>query len=398
MDEQDKIIHDADVEITNDVDITQEEVDQEEQKITEESPITEAEKVQQPEKSDGKAEDKKEQEEPTTEEGGNAGEEIPDGDKVPGDGPNQAEIPDEKEEKVDKEEDQEDLDTGVKTDSTVQDDAKEIVDEVVDQTDTAPARTAEDLLAEIEDLKFEKETQELINNFSELVETQRAEYNRFQNDLENKIRETLTRFGIPANVDIDELKEVDPGKYQMLENVIRNAQLLDKEVTAQIKEPIIKASEDIVFRVAGAHMKKYGLTQDQYREAAATFVNIMNEVGIKDLKDDLKNKAELAVARAKMLIQDVKEPVKEVKKEIKETAKEPKQVAKKVDKKLDDYTKGLNPGTVGGAAEVNEANVMDLYFSKQGNERVAFLQKHKDLIMDQLKKKGMPYSDNKKRW
>lgn len=388
MDEQDKIV--------NETDITQEEIDQEEQKITEEFPITEAEKVQQPEESDGKIEDTKEQEKPHAEEGGDAGEEIPKGDK-------QDEVSDEKEEKVDQEDNPsdgciEDLDTGVQTESTVQDDAKEIVDEVVDQTDTAPARTAEDLLAEIEDLKFEKETQEQINNFSKIVETQRAEYQRFQNDLENKVKETLTKFGIPLNVDIEELKEVDPGKYQMLENVIKNAQLLDKEVTAKIKEPIVRASEDIVFRVAGAHMKKYGLTQDQYKEAAATFVNIMNEVGIKDLGDDLKNKAELAVARAKMLIQDTKEAVKETKKDVKEIVKETKQVVKETGKKLNDYTKSLNPGTVGGAAEVNEANVMDLYFSKQGNERVAFLQKHKDLIMDQLKKKGMPYSDNRKRW
>ena len=388
MDEQDKI--------TNETDITQEEIDQEEQKITEEFPITEAEKVQQPEESDGEAEDTKEQEEPTTKEGGDAGEEISARDKqkeIPK-GNQQAEIPDKKEGK----ELEEDLDAGVQTDSTVQDDAKEIVDEVVDQTDTAPARTAEDLLAEIEDLKVEKETQEQINNFSKIVETQRAEYQRFQNDLENKVKETLTKFGIPLNVDIEELKEVDPGKYQMLENVIKNAQLLDKEVTAKIKEPIVRASEDIVFRVAGAHMKKYGLTQDQYKEAAATFVNIMNEVGIKDLGDDLKNKAELAVARAKMLIKETKEAVKETKKDIEEIVKETKQVVKETGKKLDDYTKSLNPGTVGGAAEVNEVNVMDLYFSKQGNERVAFLQKHKDLIMDQLKKKGMPYSDNRKRW
>ena len=369
--------------------INQEEIDQEEQNITEEFPIAKAEKVQQPEELNGKVEDTEEQKEPTPEEGGDGGEEIPEGDQ-------QAEVPDEKEEQVEQE--KEDPDTEVETDSTVQDDAKEIVDEVVDQTDTAPARTAEDLLAEIEDLKFEKETQEQINNFSKIVETQRAEYQRFQNDLENKVKETLNRFGIPLDVNIEELKEVDPGKYHMLENVIRNAQLLDREVTAQLKEPIVKASEDIVFRVAGAHMKKYGLTQDQYREAAATFVNIMNEVGIKDLKDDLKNKAELAVARAKMLIQETKEAVKETKKDVKEIVKETKQVVKETGKKIDDYTKGLNPGTVGGAAEVNEANVMDLYFSKQGNERVAFLQKHKDLIMDQLKKKGMPYSDNKKRW
>ena len=368
--------------------INQEEVDQEEQKITEEFPITEAEEIQQPEESDSKTEDTEEKEETTAEEGGDAGEEISERDKQ-----EQTEEQNEKEE-IDKE----DTDTEIQTDSTVQDDAKEIVDEVVDQTDTAPARTPEDLLAEIEDLKFEKETQEQINNFSKIVETQRAEYQRFQNDLENKVRETLTRFGIPLDADIDELKEVDPGKYQMLENVIRNAQLLDREVTAQIKEPIVRASEDIVFRVAGAHMKKYNLTQDQYKEAAATFVNIMNEVGIKDLGDDLKNKAELAVARAKMLIQETKEAVKETKKDVKEIVEETKQVVKETGKKLDDYTKSLNPGTVGGAAEVNEANVMDLYFSKQGNDRVAFLQKHKDLIMDQIKKKGMPYSDNKKRW
>lgn len=387
MDEQDKIIRDTDVEMTKD-DITQEEIDQEEQKITEEFPIAKAEKVQQPEESDGEVEDTNEQGETTAEDGGDSGEETTSGDE-------QEEILSEKEEKIDKEDD---LEAGAQTDSTVQDDAKEIVDEVVDQTDTAPTRTAEDLLAEIEDLKFEKETQEQINNFSRIVETQRAEYQRFQTDLENKVKETLTKFGIPLDVDIEELKEVDPGKYQMLENVIKNAQLLDREVTAQIKEPIVRASEDIVFRVAGAHMKKYGLTQDQYKEAAATFVNIMNEVGIKDLGDDLKNKAELAVARAKMLIKETKEAVKETKKDVNEIVKETKQVVKETGKKIDDYTKSLNPGTVGGAAEVNEANVMDLYFSKQGNERVAFLQKHKDLIMDQLKKKGMPYSDNKKRW
>lgn len=380
MDEQDKIV--------NETDITQEEIDQEEQKITEEFPITEAETVQQPEESDGKIEDAKEQEEPHAEEGGDAGKEISEGDK-------QNEIPDEKEEKVDQ---KEDLDAEVKTDSTVQDDAKEIVDEVVDQTDAAPTRTAEDLLAEIEDLKFERETQEQINNFSKLVEAQRTEYQRFQNDLENKVRETLDRFGIPLNVDIKELEEVDPGKYHMLENVIRNAQLLDREVTAQIKEPIIRASEDIVFRIAGAHMKKYGLTQNQYKEAAATFVSIMNEVGIKNLGDDLKNKAELAVARAKMLIKEIEDNTEGIKKDTKEVTKEAEQVTKKVNKKLDDYTRGLNPGTVGGAAEVNESNVMDLYFSKQGNERVAFLQKHKDLIMGQLKKNGMPYSDNRKKW
>lgn len=387
MDEQDKIIRDTDVEMTKD-DITQEEIDQEEQKITEEFPIAKAEKVQQPEESDGEVEDTNEQGETTAEDGGDSGEETTSGDE-------QEEILSEKEEKIDKEDD---LEAGAQTDSTVQDDAKEIVDEVVDQTDTAPTRTAEDLLAEIEDLKFEKETQEQINNFSRIVETQRAEYQRFQTDLENKVKETLTKFGIPLDVDIEELKEVDPGKYQMLENVIKNAQLLDREVTAQIKKPIVRASEDIVFRVAGAHMKKYGLTQDQYKEAAATFVNIMNEVGIKDLGDDLKNKAELAVARAKMLIKETKEAVKETKKDVNEIVKETKQVVKETGKKIDDYTKSLNPGTVGGAAEVNEANVMDLYFSKQGNERVAFLQKHKDLIMDQLKKKGMPYSDNKKRW
>lgn len=387
MDEQDKIVQG---------DITQEEIDQEEQKITEEFPITETEKIQQSEESDSKIEDTKEQEKTATEDGGDVGEEISARDQ-------QAEMPDEKEEKVDKEDNPsdgciEDLDTKVETDSTVQDDAKEIVDEVVDQSDAAPARTAEDLLAEIEDLKFERETQEQINNFSKLVENQRAEYQMFQNDLENKVRETLTKFGIPLNVDIEELKEVDPGKYHMLENVIRNAQLLDKEVTAQIKEPIVRASEDIVFRVAGAHMKKYGLTQDQYKEAAATFVGIMNEVGIKDLGDDLKNKAELAVARAKMLIKETEDHTKETKKDTKETVKETEQVSKKVNKKIDNYTKGLNPGTVGGAAEVNESNVMDLYFSKQGNERVAFLQKHKDLIMGQLKKNGMPYSDNRKKW
>ena len=41
---------------------------------------------------------------------------------------------------------------------------------------------------------------------------------------------------------------------------------------------------------------------------------------------------------------------------------------------------------------------MDLYLSKKGTDRLAFFQKHQNLIMEQLKKTQLPYTDDSRRW
>lgn len=383
MEEQDKTIRDTDVEIN------QEELDQQEQQLTEEFPVTEPEKVLGTENTNGEVDDTEQEEEKTPPEGTDVGEKVSERDE---------QEKQKTEENVEEGKEETPPDTEEQNNSSVQDDTNEIVDDVLDQQGTPPTRTPEDLLAEIEDLKFEKETQEQINNFSEIVEKQRADYANFQQALEKKVMEEFNKFGIPLDADVDELKEVDPSKYQILNNIITNAQRIDAQVSAELKKPIIEASENIVFRVAGTQMKKYNLTQEQYKEAAATFVQIMNKTGIEDLGPDLKNKVELAVARAKMIVDTGKEVISKAKDNVKEAIEETKQVIKDAGKKIEDYTKAATPGSTSKAAPVGEDNVMELYLSKNGNDRIAFFQKHKDLIMKKLKDNGMPYSDNRRTW
>ena len=124
----------------------------------------------------------------------------------------------------------------------------------------------------------------------------------------------------------------------------------------------------------------------------------MNEVGIRDLKDDIKGKVELAVARAKMLAKHTNKVVEETVKDIKEVKQEVKEVVKETGKKLEDYTKSVVANKTPSGPEVNSSNVMELYLSKKGNDRLAFFAEHKNLIMAQLKNKGLGYSDGAKRW
>lgn len=299
------------------------------------------------------------------------------------------------------------LDTEKQKDLSVQEDVKE-TDEVVEEITPTPDVDVEALRAEIDDLKYEKETNDAIAEFQNIVAKQQSEYEAFTTELQNKVVEEFNKYGIPMDMDINELKATDPAKYQIMTNILTNAQNVHDKVTAEIQNPIKEASDNIVFRIAGKEMKKYDLTLEQAQEAAKTFVNIMHEVGVKDLKEDLIGKVELAVARGKLIVGDVKKTVEDTKEAVKETVKDVKEtidtVKEKVDtikkegKKLEDFTKGANPGLPPKGAEVNKDNVMELYLSQPEGERLKFFAAHKDLIMEQLKHNGMGYSDNARRW
>ena len=359
------------------------------EELKEEFPITEpsnaAPEFSEVSEDSGESEDKK----ADGDEGGEPSEEVPEGDK-------REEVPEEKPEGEPSEEaNQEEV-------ALEETEEKEIEETTPD---------IDELKRQLEDLKYEKETNEAISNFQTLINTQQKEYENFQETLRQKVAEEFNKYGIPVNVDMDELREVDPAKYQILNNIITNARAIEAEVTEQLQAPIRKASDDIVFSVAGNEMKKYQLSEAQLKEAATTFVTIMNETGIKDLKDDIKAKVELAVARAKMVVQDVKEAVnattkavegalesvKETVEDAKEVKEEAKEVVKEVKKNLEDFTKGVNPGTAPKGAEVTKDNVMDLYLSKTGKDRLAFFAKYQDLIMGS-NKSSMPYTDNARRW
>lgn len=292
------------------------------------------------------------------------------------------------------------LDTEEEKDLPVQEGEEEI-EKVEEDTPPIPPIDVEALQREVEDLKYEKETNEAISSFHDLVAKQQKEYDEFNQVLQDKIVEEFDRYGIDPAMDVETLKTTDPAKYQILQNILLNAKSVSDKVTADIQAPIQEAADDIVFRVAGKELKNYELTQDQAKEAVKTFVTIMNETGIRDLKDDLKAKVELSVAKAKMIVKDEPkvEPVKEEKKIEEKKNDVPKEEPVKTEgKKLEDFTKGVSPGIPPKGPEVNSENVLTLYTSKQGKERLAFFAEHRDLIMSQLSKGGMSYTDNARRW
>lgn len=260
----------------------------------------------------------------------------------------------------------------------------------------------ENLQRELEDLKFEKETQTAISDFQNLVSKQQEEYDNFNMALRDKVLEEFTKYGISVDDDIEELKTSDPAKFKILNNILTNAQKIGQDVLNEIQTTIQEAGDNIVFRIAGSKMKKYNLNPEELKESASTFVTIMNETGIKNLDDDIDSKVELAVARAKMLVGKNPEKVTQKPEEVdddvtqKTTAEEKKttdstpkgeKVVKTEGKKLEDFTKGVAPGTPPKGAEVTLNNVLDLYYSKPEKERLAFHAEHRDLILEALRKR-----------
>ena len=282
---------------------------------------------------------------------------------------------------------------------------EEVVEDVEDIPNDTPDRTPEQLLAEIEDLKFEQETQKQVQHFNTIVKKQQDEYKEFYAALEAKVAEEFEKYGIPLDADYDDLKETDPAKFQIMQNIVNTAREVNDKVSYELKQPIIEASENIVFRIAGTEMKKYNLSEEQNKEAANTFIRIMNEYGIDNLDDDIKNKVELSVARAKMLIADkAKEVIDKVEKKVDEVVdkaqEQTKEVVNKIGKKLDDFKEGVQSSNQNPGPEVTKDNVNQIWMSiKDGKEKLAFFAKYQDMIMENLSKGGgMRYTDGTRRW
>lgn len=265
-----------------------------------------------------------------------------------------------------------------------------------------PAPDIENLQRELEDLKFEKETQTAISDFQVLVRNQQEEYDNFNIALHNEVLDEFAKYGISVDDNIEELRANDPAKFRILTNILTNAQMEEQNFLNKIQATIQKTGDDIVFRIAGSKMKKYNLNPEELKESASTFVTIMNETGIKNLDDDIDSKVELAVARAKMLVgknpgkvtqkpeekdNDVTQKTTAEEKKTVDSTPKGEKVVKTEGKKLEDFTKGVAPGTPPKGAEVTLSNVLDLYYSKPEKERLAFHAEHRDLILEALRKR-----------
>lgn len=180
--------------------------------------------------------------------------------------------------------------------------------------------------AELEELREAEATRKIVEKINQTAIEVENEVARFDNSLSKALEDTFKQYDIDLNTTLDELKEKDPAKHAIAMELIGHAENIRAQKIAEMQAPLIQAQKDYVFREASKVMCTYEMTEEQAQEAANTFVNIMNNVGITDVGDDLKAKVELAVARAKMIIPKVENVVKEVKEIVEDTKEAVKDV------------------------------------------------------------------------
>lgn len=394
---------------------------QEQDKLTEEFPVTKPAEVQEVEGNDGADKTEPEADKEGTKEGGEAGTTTPEGDGAEPtkteDSVGESEISQqEKQEEVDGEKEKDNLDTEdpTKLDTEGENDLPPVTDKTeADKTDEntedTPAiiNNVDELKIKLAEVEFEAETEKQVHNFEKLVRQQQYEKEMFEQALYTRVLELYDKYGIPRDCDVQELAEVDPAKYQILQNILRDARLTHQDVIKEIEAPVIEANQEIIFRLAGAEVKNNykDLTEDEKKETATTFVQIINKYGLEDIDADLKNKVEMSVARAKMICAKNKkeEPPKPAEEKIEQVKLPVEELPKdnNAGKKLDDFKKDIvSTPSNNTVNEVTPDTVNQIWLSKQGNERLEFFKKHQKMIMANLAKGGnsLGYTDRARRW
>ena len=314
------------------------------------------------------------EDEVAADEGGEAREETSEGDGE--------DTKDSAEEKVE-EDSSEEVDTKDSNSSSVENEEEQSAD-VEEKIDDTPTELDE-LKAKIEELEAEKEIDSAMKELENLRVQHQQDLDSLDNMTKHRIIEECNRYGVPVDMDINEMKEVAPDKFNILQQIVSKADEVRNQVQVEMQEVERKKATELVFSKAEKELKKYKLSQEQLQEAAITFVDIMHETGIKNLKEDIAAKVELAVARAKMIKADIdvtveagKKVVEDVKEAIKDVAEET--ANKPMKKSLDEFKESATVGEKAQAEPINENNVLAIWRSKEGADRLEFFKEHQDLI------------------
>lgn len=287
------------------------------------------------------------------------------------------------------------------------------------ESEPSPEEKMAELERELEALRDEQETKEMIDNRQAAVVKAAKDYDDFNAKLGDALLDTFKQYGIDPDQNIEELKK-DPAKFQIAQDIVRQAQTLQAQKQQELMQPITQLSNQIVFKKAGQAMSKFELTDEQSTVAAETLINILNQTGLADLDADLKAKVELAVARAKMIapkvaevVEDVKEAVKDVieaeapkveddavenaldkveenKEEVKEETVEETEDKKDPVVNLDAFKEGANTGdvdTLPPADPITEDNVLQEMAKLNFKDRAAFYKEHMQLINNVMAKR-----------
>ena len=280
---------------------------------------------------------------------------------------------------------------------------EEKADEEQPKEEPEPQEDIEAIKKELEELKAERQEENQLKEFTEKRDNSIQEYNDMCNRLANALQGEFEKYGIDINKTMDELAKEDPAKAEIAKGLIQQAERIQNEQKAKINNELNTAFTDIVFTKAARLMEKFDLTEEQQVVVAETFLNIMQNSGIKDLAEDLSAKVELAVAKAKMVVPKVVEAVKETKEAVEaikeavdavkeepvkgeEVPTEPEVPAEPEQPKVEpvaveDFEEGVADKTVSApAADIDETNVLQKLAALPHKERVAFYTKHYDLI------------------
>lgn len=265
-----------------------------------------------------------------------------------------------------------------------------------------PSEREKELIAQVETYKEAEQLRELAI-MKHQAETQLDDTT---NQVHDALIKTIKKYEIPEDKTLNELRAESPEKAAILEGLLTKAQEVIQDTSAQLSAQVEERAQDILFNKAGKMFEAYKMTEEQADIAAATFINIMNQVGIDDLGEDLAAKVKLSVAQAKMDYPDVVEvtPAQEEEKvietkeetvqkseEVKDEVPPAEEVAEEAlsteEKKPDisEFMEGIE-GNASKASDVNTDNVLAKLNALPFKERTKFYKENMDLINEAMKK------------
>ena len=287
----------------------------------------------------------------------------------------------------------------------------------------------EDLMAQLEELRAEKEEREALEACNIEVMKVEREFQDCSNKIAQALKDSFAQNGIDSSKTIEELKKEDPAKATLAMQFIAQAQGLKTQLENAAVNEISKHQNEVIYRAASREFEKMGLNLEQAKEAVKTFKRIVNEIGVTDLKEDLKMKVQLAAGRAKIVVPEgmvapevkpvapngavkaegvadddtteVKDSSPEIKEAIKEVAEEkseevpPTPVVEKSSEpvvqkpKVEDFEEGVTgKASAGAGTMINELNVLEELAKLPYKERAKFYKEHEDSISKALSKRG----------
>lgn len=273
----------------------------------------------------------------------------------------------------------------------------------------------EDLMAQLEELRIEKEEREALEACNIEVMKVEREFQDCSNKIAQALKDSFAQNGIDSSKTMEELKKEDPAKATLAMQFIAQAQELKAQLENAAVNEISKHQNEVIYRAASREFEKMGLNLEQAKEAVKTFKRIVNEIGVTDLKEDLQMKVQLAAGRAKIVVpegmvapevepakaegvanddttetKDSSQEIKEATKEVEEGKPEEVPPTPVVEKpKVEDFEEGVGgKGSSGAGTMINELNVLEELAKLPYKERAKFYKEHEDSIAKALSKRG----------